>query len=135
MATLDHTGIAPARVCFELRESALVQNLDNARRFVGVLHDIGCRFALDNFGSGIGSFATLRQLPLDFVKIDGVYTRNLGEDHINREMVAVMIKLAKTLDFRVIAEQIEDHESLQAARRLGVDFVQGFVVERPRPIH
>lgn len=132
---LDHTGLAPARVCFEVRESAIVQNLDSARRFIAVLHGIGCRFALDNFGSGIGSFANLKQLSLDYVKIDGVYTRNLGEDGVNREMVGAMIRLARTLDFRVVAEQIEDRASFDAARSLGVDFVQGYVVERPRPLH
>jgi len=132
---LDHTGLEPARICFEIRESAVVHNLDNARRFIAVLHGIGCRFALDNFGSGIGSFANLKQLSLDYVKIDGLYTRNLAEDTVNREMLAAMIKLAHTLDFRVIAEQVEDQASFEAARNLGVDFVQGYAVERPRPIH
>ncbi len=132
---LDHTGLEPARVCFEIRESAVVQNLDYARRFIAVLHGIGCRFALDNFGSGIGSFVNLKQLSLDYVKIDGVYTRNLAEDSVNREMLAAMIKLGRTLDFRVVAEQIEDQASFEAARNLGVDFVQGYVIERPRPIY
>lgn len=132
---LDHTGIEPSRICFEIRESAVVHNLDHARRFIAVLHGIGCRFALDNFGSGIGSFANLKRLSLDYLKIDGVYTRNLAEDSVNREMVGAMIKLARSLDFQVVAEQVEDRSSFEAARSLGVDFVQGYVVERPRPIH
>lgn len=131
---LDHTAVDPARICFEIRESAVVHNLDYARRFIAVLHGLGCRFALDNFGSGIGSFANLKRLSLDYLKIDGVYTRNLAEDGINREMVRAMVKLAQTLDFRVVADQVEDPESFEAARSLGVDFVQGYVVERPRPI-
>ena len=135
MDVLDHTGVEPARVCFEIRESAVVHNLDYARRFIAVLHGIGCRFALDNFGSGIGSFANLKRLSLDYLKIDGVYTRNLADDGVNREMVSAMIKLARTLDFRVVAEQIEDQPSFEAARDLGVDFVQGYAIERPRPIH
>jgi len=132
---LDHTGVDPAQICFEVRESAVVHNLDHARRFIAVLHGIGCRFALEDFGSGIGSFANLKNLSLDYLKIDGVYTRNLAEDSVNREMVSAMIKLARSLDFRVIAEQVEDRSSFEAARALGVDFIQGYVVERPRPIH
>jgi diguanylate cyclase (GGDEF)-like protein/PAS domain S-box-containing protein len=131
---LDHTGVSPERICFEARESAVVSQLDHAQRFINVLHGIGCKFALDNFGSGIGSFANLKNLSLDYVKIDGTYTRNLEQDTVNREMVSAMVKLARTLDFQVVAEQVEDQESFETLRTLGVDFVQGFVVERPRPL-
>jgi EAL domain-containing protein (putative c-di-GMP-specific phosphodiesterase class I) len=132
---LDHTGVSPDRICFEARESAVVGQLDHAQRFINVLHGIGCKFALDNFGSGIGSFANLKNLSLDYVKIDGTYTRNLEQDSVNREMVAAMVKLARTLDFEVVAEQVEDQESFETLRSLGVDFVQGFIVEKPRPLH
>jgi diguanylate cyclase (GGDEF)-like protein/PAS domain S-box-containing protein len=132
---LDHTGVDPTKLCFEIRESAVVSNLEHAQRFIAVLHGIGCRFALDNFGSGIGSFANLKRLAIDYLKIDGLYTRNLAEDGVNREMVSAMVKLARTLDFSVVAEQVEDQTSFEAARALGVDFVQGFVIERPRPLH
>jgi diguanylate cyclase (GGDEF)-like protein len=131
---LDHTGVAPDRICFEVRESAVVNQLDQAQRFIAVLHGIGCRFALDNFGSGIGSFANLKNLSLDFVKIDGTYTRNLETDSVNREMVAAMVKLARTLDFQVVAEQVEDQTAFETLRSLGVDFVQGYAVEKPRPL-
>ncbi|HVY64035.1 MAG TPA: EAL domain-containing protein [Gammaproteobacteria bacterium] len=131
---LDHTGVNPERICFEARESAVVSQLDHAQRFINVLHGIGCKFALDNFGSGIGSFSNLKNLSLDYVKIDGTYTRNLEDDSVNREMVAAMVKLARSLDFQVVAEQVEDQESFEALRALGVDFVQGFVVEKPRPL-
>ena len=131
---LDHTGVSPERICFEVRESAVVSQLDQAQRFIDVLHGIGCRFALDNFGSGIGSFANLKNLSLDFLKIDGTYTRNLETDSVNREMVAAMVKLARTLDFQVVAEQVEDQSSFEALRELGVDFVQGYAVEKPRPL-
>ncbi len=131
---LDHTGVSPDRICFEVRESAVVSQLDQAQRFINVLHGIGCRFALDNFGSGIGSFANLKTLSLDYLKIDGMYTRNLDTDTVNREMVAAMVKLARTLDFEVVAEQVEDQSSFEALRELGVDFVQGYAVEKPRPL-
>jgi len=131
---LDHTGVSPDRICFEVRESAVASQLDQAQRFINVLHGIGCRFALDNFGSGIGSFANLKNLSLDFLKIDGTYTRNLETDGVNREMVAAMVKLARTLDFQVVAEQVEDQTAFEALRELGVDFVQGYAVEKPRPL-
>jgi EAL domain-containing protein (putative c-di-GMP-specific phosphodiesterase class I) len=131
---LDHTGVDPEKICFEVRESAVVSQLDHAQRFIDVLHGIGCRFALDDFGSGIGSFANLKHLSLDYLKIDGTYTRDLESDGVNREMVAAMVKLAQTLDFQVVAEQVEDQGSFEALRALGVDFVQGYIVERPRPL-
>jgi diguanylate cyclase (GGDEF)-like protein/PAS domain S-box-containing protein len=130
----DRTGVQPAQVCFELSETAVVANLEHARRFVGVLHGMGCRFALDDFGSGVGSFSNLKNLPLDYLKIDGAFTRHLGRDTVNQALVAAMIQLARTLNFQVIAEQVEDAESLDAAQRLGVDFIQGYVVARPQPL-
>lgn len=128
----DRSGVAPAQICFEMTESAVVSNIDHARRFVGVLHGMGCRFALDDFGSGVGSFSNLRNLPLDYLKIDGSFMRNLARDSVDQAMVAAMIKLARTLNFQIIAEQVEDNAALAMARELGVDFVQGFVIAHPQ---
>jgi EAL domain-containing protein (putative c-di-GMP-specific phosphodiesterase class I) len=132
---LDHTGVDPQKICFEVSESAVAAQVDHAQRFIEVLHGIGCHFALDNFGSGIGSFASLKNLELDFLKIDGTYTRDVAHDGVNREMVSALIKLARTLDFQVVAEQVEDQASFETLRTLGIDFVQGYIVERPRPLH
>jgi diguanylate cyclase (GGDEF)-like protein/PAS domain S-box-containing protein len=131
---LDSTGVSPGQVCFEITESAVIANLDHARRFVGVLHGMGCQFALDNFGSGVGSFSNLKNLPLDYVKIDGSFMRNLARDHVNQAMVTAMIKLARTLNFKVIAEQVEDSAAVEAARRMGVDYLQGYAIGRPQPL-
>jgi EAL domain-containing protein (putative c-di-GMP-specific phosphodiesterase class I) len=131
---LDRSGVPPSQVCFEMTESAVVNNMEHARRFVGVLHGMGCRFALDDFGSGLGSFSNLRNLPLDYLKIDGTFTRNLGTDSVNQAMVTAMIKLARTLNFKVIAEQVEDGAALDTARRMGVDFVQGYAISRPQKL-
>jgi diguanylate cyclase (GGDEF)-like protein/PAS domain S-box-containing protein len=130
----DTSGVAPAQVCFEINESAVVANLDHARRFVGVLHGMGCQFALDDFGSGVGSFSNLKNLPLDYLKIDGSFMRNLERDTVNQAMVAAMIKLARTLNFKVIAEQVEDAASVEVARRMGVDYLQGYAIGRPQPL-
>ena len=131
---LDSTGVTPGQVCFEIAESAVIANLDHARRFVGVLHGMGCQFALDDFGSGVGSFSNLKTLPLDYLKIDGSFIRNLARDSVNQAMVTAMIKLARTLNFKVIAEHVEDSAAEEAARRMGVDYLQGFAIGRPQPL-
>jgi len=130
----DRTGVNPAQVCFELPEAAVVANIDHARRFVGVLHGLGSQFALDDFGSNLGSFSNLKNLPIDYLKIDGSFMRNLARDSVNQAMVTAMVKLARTLNFKVIAEQVEDAAILEMARSMGIDFMQGYAVGRPRPL-
>jgi diguanylate cyclase (GGDEF)-like protein/PAS domain S-box-containing protein len=130
----DHTGAAPADICFEVTESSVVANLDHARRFIEVLHGMGCEFALDDFGSGLSSLANLKTLPMDYLKIDGSFIRNLAGDSVNQAMVAAMIDLSRSLNFRVVAEQVEDQSSLDTLKRMGIDFVQGFVIARPQPL-
>lgn len=128
---LDHSGVAPSSICFEVTESAISSNLQFTQRFIEVLHGIGCEFALDDFGNGLGAFSSLKHLPVDYLKIDGAYTRNLHGDPINKEMVMAMIKLARTLQFRIIAEQVEQQDDFDWLREAGVDFVQGNFVEVP----
>ncbi len=128
---LDHSGVNPGNVCFEVTESAISENVQQAQRFIEVLHGIGCEFALDDFGSGLGAFSSLKSLPIDYLKIHGTYTRNLTTDMVNQEMVSAMIKLARTMDFRIVAEQVEDQEDFDWLRNNGVDFVQGNFIEAP----
>jgi diguanylate cyclase (GGDEF)-like protein/PAS domain S-box-containing protein len=130
----DHTGANPGDICFEVTESSVVANLDHAQRFIAVLHGMGCEFALDDFGSGLSSFSTLRTLPMDYLKIDGSFINNLAGDSVNQAMVAAMIELSRSLNFRVVAEQVEDQLSLDTVTGMGIDFVQGFVVGRPQPL-
>jgi len=132
--TFDRTGVQPSQVCFEVTENSVITNLEHARRFIGVLHGMGCKFALDDFGRGLGSFSNLKHLTMDFLKIDGSFMRNLARDSVNQAMVAAMIKLARTLDFQVVAEQIEDDAALDAVRKMGVDYVQGYAIARPQPL-
>ena len=131
---LDRTGVAPDRICFEVTENAVITNIEHARRFIGVLHGMGCSFALDDFGRGLSSFANLKNLSLDYLKIDGYFIRNLASDNVNQAMVAAMIKLARSLNFQVIAEHVEDLSALDSAKRMGVDFVQGYQLGRPQPL-
>ena len=131
---LDRTSVSPSQVCFEVTEASVIANLDHARRFIGVLHGMGCQFALDDFGSGLGSFSNLKNLEMDYLKIDGTYMRNLSRDSVNQAMVQAMIKLARTLHFKVIGEQVEDQQTFDAARLLGVDYMQGYIIARPEPM-
>jgi len=130
----DHTGASPSDICFELTESSVVANIDHARRFIAVLHGMGCEFALDDFGSGLSSFSTLRTLPMDYLKIDGSFIRNLAGDSVNQALVQAMIEMSRSLNFRIVAEQVEDQLSLNTVTDMGVDFVQGFFVGRPQPL-
>jgi len=128
---LDRSGVSPESICFEVSETAILSDVQQAQRFIEVLHGIGCEFSLDDFGSGLGSFSSLKQLPIDYLKIDGTYTRNLPSDLVNQEMVAAMIKLARTMKFRVVAEQVEQQEDFDWLRDIGVDFAQGNFIEAP----
>jgi diguanylate cyclase (GGDEF)-like protein/PAS domain S-box-containing protein len=129
--SLDRSGVSPTSICFEVTEAAILSNIQHAQRFIEVLHGIGCEFSLDDFGSGLGSFSSLKHLPIDYLKIDGTYTRNLLSDLVNQEMVVAMIKLARTMQFRIVAEQVENQEDFDWLRDAGVDFVQGHFVEPP----
>ena len=131
---LDGTGVAPSSICFEVTEKAILSNVQHAQRFIEVLHGIGCEFSLDDFGSGMGSFSSLKHLPIDYLKIDGTYTRNLQADEVNQEMVMAMIKLARTMEFRIVAEEVEHQEDFDWLRNVGVDFVQGHFIEPPVPM-
>ncbi|MDP9199504.1 MAG: EAL domain-containing protein [Pseudomonadota bacterium] len=131
---LDRTGVQPQQICFEVAETAVIGNLEQARRFIDVLHGMGCHFALDDFGTDLGGFANLKNLPMDYLKIGGAFMRDLGRDSVNRAMVSAVVGMARTLNFRLVAEQIEDLAGLEAARAMGIDFVQGHAIGRPRPL-
>jgi EAL domain-containing protein (putative c-di-GMP-specific phosphodiesterase class I) len=131
---LDHSQVPPSRVCFEIAERAVMSDLSHARRFVGVLRGIGCSFGIDDFGSGIGSLSSLRELSIDYLKIDGAYTHDLAYDSVNHQVVAAITRLARTMGFRVVAEQVEEQADFDALRELEVDFIQGYFVERPAPL-
>lgn len=131
---LDRSGIPPSDICFEVTEAALGANLKHAQRFIEVLHGMGCEFALDDFGRGLGAFSNLKHLPVDYLKIDGSFTRSLARDSVNQEMVSAMIKLARTMHFRTVAEEVEEQADFDLLRNLGVDYVQGYFVERPEMV-
>ncbi|GAB2512124.1 EAL domain-containing protein [Microbulbifer agarilyticus] len=123
---LTDAGVAPSRVQFEITETSAINNLDRALMFIHKLRAAGCSFALDDFGRGASSLAYLRQLPVDYLKIDGSFVRNMLEDEIDSAMVSTVDHLAKRMGISTIAEFAETPELLERLRLMGVDYAQGF---------
>ncbi len=133
-AELEASGIDPKRVCFEITETAAIANLSSALRFISVLRALGCRFVLDDFGSGFSSFAYLKNLPVDFLKIDASFIHQLATDPIQRALVESIQQIGRVLGMETIAEGVEDRETLSVLTDLGVDYAQGFLLHRPSPL-
>jgi diguanylate cyclase (GGDEF)-like protein len=127
-------GVDPRSICFEVTETVAIGNFTAAADFMRNLRDIGCRFALDDFGSGLSSFAYLKSLPVDFIKIDGRFIRNLRVDHMDRAIVEAIHRVAHVADLQTIAEFVEDTAVVDVLRSIGVDFAQGYGIGRPEPL-
>jgi diguanylate cyclase (GGDEF)-like protein/PAS domain S-box-containing protein len=132
---LRRYGVAPGRLLVELTETSAVSDLHDAQRFIEALRQTGCGVSLDDFGTGFSSFAYLKHLQVDSVKIDGLFIRNLPREYDNQLFVRAMVTVARGLHKTTIAEGVEDEETLQMLRRLEVDCVQGYYLERPRADH
>lgn len=132
---LKRYGVAPRRLVVELTETSAVSDLHDAQRFIEALHQTGCGVSLDDFGTGFSSFAYLKHLQVDSVKIDGLFIRNLPNDADNQLFVRAMVTVARGLHKTTIAECVEDEETLGMLKSFGVDCVQGFYLERPRSDH
>ena len=126
--------IDPSRICFELTETAAITNLKNAVRFVRDIKAEGCSFALDDFGAGLSSFAYLKAIPADYLKIDGGFVRSMLEDPMDNAIVHAIHQIGKVAGMRTIAEFVEDDAVRDQLRVVGIDFAQGFAIEPPRPI-
>ncbi|MFA9271899.1 MAG: putative bifunctional diguanylate cyclase/phosphodiesterase [Baekduiaceae bacterium] len=131
---LKETGVCPKRLVFEITETVAVADVPRAQAFAARLNELGCRFALDDFGSGFGSFYYLKHLPFDFLKIDGEFVRDCARDKTDRLIISAAVDIARGLGKRTIAEVIEDDGTWQQLRELGVDDGQGFYLGRPEPV-
>jgi EAL domain-containing protein (putative c-di-GMP-specific phosphodiesterase class I) len=129
---LSLSGVDGHRLCFEITETVAVANLTDASRIMGELKLLGIRFALDDFGSGLSSFAYLRQLPLDYLKIDGSFVQNIASQRIDRGMVESINHLAHVMGMKTIAEWVGDDQTLGVLQEIGVDFAQGSGVATPQ---
>ena len=127
-------GVAPERICFEITETAVIANLVKAQDFMTRLKALGCRFSLDDFGSGLSSFAYLKALPVDYLKIDGVFIRDIASNSINRAMVKAINEVGHVMGIRTVAEYVEDDTTLAVVRELGVDYAQGYAMVQLRPL-
>jgi diguanylate cyclase (GGDEF)-like protein/PAS domain S-box-containing protein len=131
---LAETGIDPASLVFEITETALIENVAAAQLFIAELKSLGCRFALDDFGIGFSSFNYLKLLPVDYLKIDGSFVRNLTHDTVDQHLVKAMVEVARGLGKKTTAEFVENEETLRLLLGYGVDYAQGYHIGKPRPI-
>lgn len=131
---LRHHAIPGNRVCFEITETSAIGSLEQAVTFIENLRAQGCHFALDDFGTGLSSFTYLKRLPVDCVKIDGSFIRDLQRDPTDQAMVQAIHVVAQAMGKYTVAEWVEDAETLEMLREIGIDFVQGFHIDKPKPI-
>jgi diguanylate cyclase (GGDEF)-like protein/PAS domain S-box-containing protein len=120
-------------ICFEITETAAIYNLDKAQRFIQVFRALGCRFSLDDFGAGMSSFAYLKHLPVDFLKIDGGFVKDMADDPIDRAMVEAINSVGHVMGKQTIAEFVDSERVMAALREIGVDYAQGYGVAKPQP--
>ncbi|HEX6929183.1 MAG TPA: EAL domain-containing protein [Gammaproteobacteria bacterium] len=129
----EQHDVRPESICFEITETAAIANFDDALAFIDVLRELGCRVALDDFGSGLSSFRYLKQIAPDFLKIDGSFVREITRSRTDYSMVEAINRVGKIIGIRTVAEFVEDDNILDALRRIGVDYAQGFALHRPEP--
>jgi diguanylate cyclase (GGDEF)-like protein/PAS domain S-box-containing protein len=133
-AQLTANGVSPSQICFEVTETAAVNRLSLARRFIEGLRAHGCSFALDDFGSGLSSFSYLKHLPVDCLKVDGSFVRDMPNDPVDEAMVKAINEIGHVMGITTVAEHVEDQSVLSAALASGVDFLQGFEIGSPVPL-
>ncbi|MDP5142079.1 EAL domain-containing protein [Rheinheimera baltica] len=122
------------RICFEITESVAIINLQSTLAFIEHFRAKGCRFALDDFGSGFSSYSYLKQFPADFVKIDGHFVRDLLDDHYDKAIVKSIHEVARAMGMQTVAEFVETDEILSMLQMMGIDYVQGYCIARPKPL-
>ena len=133
-AKLVESSVPPERVCFEITETAAINHLGQATRFMKALKESGCRFALDDFGTGLASFSYLKHLPVDYLKIDGSFVRDVAKDPTNRAMLGAINEVGHIMGISTVAEWAQDDATLTQLREIGVDYVQGYLLGHPVPV-
>ena len=126
--------IPPQVICFEITETVAIANLSKAVEFIQELKMLGCRFALDDFGSGMSSFAYLKNLPVDYLKIYGDFVKDIIHNPTSLAMVQAMNRIGYTMNIQTIAEFVENDAILEQVAALGVDYAQGYGIAKPRPL-
>ena len=134
IALIDESPITPERLCFEITETAAIANIRRAQHLISTLREKGCRFSLDDFGSGLSSFNYLKSLQVDFLKIDGGIVKDIVNDEISLSMVRAITEVGHTMGLSMIAEFVENDDIRLKLQTLGVDFGQGYGIARPIPL-
>jgi len=130
LTRLNNEHVARA-LCFEITETSAVASLAKATFFMRELKARGCRFALDDFGSGVSSFVYLKTMPVDFLKIDGQFAAHVATDPVDRSMVEAIAKIGRAMQVATIAEKVESEDVLAVLKEIGVDYIQGFHLGEP----
>jgi diguanylate cyclase (GGDEF)-like protein/PAS domain S-box-containing protein len=131
---MQSTSIPAEKICFEITETTAVTNLNAAKHFISTLRDIGCSFALDDFGAGMSSFTYLKNLDVDYVKIDGSFVRNIVHDPIDHATVTAINNIAHSMGKQTVAEFVVDKATADVLRDLKIDFGQGYALDKPKPL-
>lgn len=131
---VSESNISPEQICFEITETAMIANLNSAQRFIATLRNLGCTMALDDFGSGLSSFAYLKNLPVNFLKIDGTFVKDMNTDPINAAMVESIIQVGHKMGLEIIAEYVENNAILEQLKTMGANYAQGFGIAKPQPL-
>jgi EAL domain-containing protein (putative c-di-GMP-specific phosphodiesterase class I) len=131
---IHDSGVTPGLLCFEITETAVIANLCTATKFISRLRELGCRLALDDFGVGLSSFGYLKNLAVDYLKLDGCFVQNMISDNIDFAMVEAINQIGHTMEMKTIAEYVENEATLQAVREIGIDYAQGYYISKPLPI-
>jgi len=131
---ISRSGVKASGVCFEITETAAISNWTHASDFVTALREQGCQFALDDFGSGMSSLGYLKNLAVDYLKIDGAFVADMLKDPIDRVMVTAINQIGQVMGSKTIAEFVENQQTLDALSEVGVDYAQGFAIHKPQPL-
>ena len=131
LETLRSSKVDTSRLCFEITETSAVSNMENATRFLSELQKMGCTTALDDFGSGLSSFAYLRTFPIDYLKIDGLFVKQIVDDPTSRVMVEAIHSIGRTMNLKTIAEFVENEAILEQLKQMGIDYAQGYYYGAP----
>ena len=134
IATMSSSTLPKGMVNFEITETAVIRNIEGASQLISKLRSMGCQFALDDFGSGLSSFGYLKKLPVDCLKIDGMFVREILNDEADRVFVQAIISIAQSMGIKTVAEFVENEEIYELVESFGVDYVQGYGVHRPEKL-